>query len=61
MTELHEQLISDLTGAAKMLDQALQRVHPSLDIHKDIHRVDDALDSVLTALIEGDYDLNPGG
>jgi hypothetical protein len=60
-SELHEQILSDLNGAAKMLDQALRRLHPSLDIHKDIHRVDDVLDSVILSLQEGDYDLEAGG
>ena len=60
-SELQEQILSDLTGAAKMLSQALQRLHPSLDLHKSIHDVDDALDSVIMSLQEGDYDLEAGG
>ena len=60
-SELQEQVLSDLTGAAKMLSQALQRLHPSLDLYKSIHDVDDALDSVIMSLQEGDYDLEAGG
>lgn len=54
--EINQQVLSDLQGAAKMLSQALQRLHPSLEIHTDIRRVDDALDSVVLSLAEGDYD-----
>ena len=60
-SELQEQVLSDVTGAAKMLSQALQRLHPSLDLYKSIHDVDDALDSVIMSLQEGDYDLEAGG
>ena len=55
--ELQDEILSDLRGAAKMLDQAQRKLHPSLDLHKEIHEVDGNLDSIIMALEEGDYDL----
>jgi hypothetical protein len=57
MAELQEQVLSDLKGAAMMMDQAMRRLHPSLALHKEIREVDNTLDSIMLSLEEGDYDL----
>ena len=54
--DLKSDVMNDLLGAAKMLDQALSRLHPSLELYKSIKEVDEALDSVRMSLEEGDYD-----
>lgn len=54
--ELKELLSKDLEGAAKMLDQALNRIQSGM-IHTAIKALDDDLDSVRDALAEGDFDL----
>lgn len=54
--DIKGEVSSDLAGAAKMLDQALRRLQPSLEIYKSIKEVDDLLDSVLLCLQKGDYD-----
>lgn len=54
MTQLHKFVASDLRGAMKMTSQALERIHPSLDIYKELKKVDDELDSILMALEDGE-------
>jgi hypothetical protein len=53
--EIENPVFDDLKGAAKMLDQALSRLHPSLELYKDIKKVDEQLDCVRLSLEEGDY------
>jgi hypothetical protein len=54
--ELKAVVVSDLEAAAAMLNNALERLHPSLDIYKAIKEVDDQLDSVKFNIEDGDYD-----
>lgn len=56
MDQLKAAIKKDLERAAKSIRQAYNRLHPGLDIAKDIKRVDEALDAVYETLLDGGYD-----
>lgn len=55
MDNLTKEILSDLKGAAKMMDQALNRVHASRNIWKEMKKVDEDIQLIIEGLEDGDY------
>lgn len=57
MDDIRKNVLHDLQGAAKMIEQALNRLHPSLDLWREIRKIDEMIDDVRTGIEDRDFDL----
>lgn len=56
MEDLKQRTTADLSGAYGLIGQALGRLHPSLDITKEIKKIEASIGLVLEGLEYGDFD-----
>lgn len=56
MEYLKQKITTELGGAYGLLGQARDRLHPSLDIYKEIKKIEESLKFVLEGLEYGDFD-----